>query len=725
LNLTRWSARLPGVQRRAAARPSRSGCDDSAAPGRGSGERASQQEQKQEQEQQEESAGTVPAARVTPTRAPEEADEHARIPRNSPATQSTPATTAASHPTAGPTMTSTAATQPIEPRDPADSADPADPADPGSPAEPCSVTPTDAADPADGADLADLAALSVQDVLGHVPALVAVTYGPGHRVGYLNRSYAEVFGPRTTGAPAHQVMPELAELGLLPLMDQVVRSGRPRTVKARKVAHAGSERVRYYTFVCAPVRDEEHLGSQLAALAAQPADSTGSSGASGTPSASGLRSALAPFTFVARRRAAAHPPEPAVRGVLVFGAEVTDQIQVAERLRESERRHREAAVTLQRSLLPQKLEQPDDLHVAATYQPGGADAAVGGDWYDVITLGGGRTALVIGDVMGRGMRAAAVMGQLRTAVRAYARLDLPPHEVLQLLDGLATEIDPTQIATCVYAVFDPSEQRLTYSSAGHLPPMIRERDGSVTPAAEQTGPPLGTGGWLYTSASVPLVDGSTGALYTDGLVERRDQDIDQGLERLAATLGGAAGPPEVVCARLLRTMGVTPDHDDDVAVLVFQLPDREEDSADLFRSAALDLLGGAEAASSARAFTTGVLANWRVAEELRDLSVLAVSELVSNSLTHGHPPMRLRLRRTDRRLIVEVSDADDHLPRRRRAEPADESGRGIAIVATIASGWGTRRTPDGGKAVWCEFLLPAHQTSAPADQAPQPSSLPG
>ena len=549
---------------------------------------------------------------------------------------------------------------------------------------------------------------TVHDVLAHLPALVAVSYGPGHRIGYLNRAYTDVFGPRPTGVPAHQVMPELEELGLLPLMDQAFRTGRPRTVKARKVTHpsrasansgGAAERPRFYTFVCAPVRDNEDLGLQLEALAAdhrQERDQREQGGRSL------LRTSLAPFGHPRRTTRADD-----VCGVLVFGAEVTDQVLATERLRESERRHREAAVTLQRSLLPQKLEQPDDLRVAVTYQPGGPDAAVGGDWYDVITLGGGRTALVIGDVMGRGMRAAAVMGQLRTAVRAYARLDLPPHEILQLLDVLAAEIDPTLIATCLYAVYDPSEQLLTYSSAGHLPLMIREPDGSVTRPDDPCGPPLGTGGWLHTSADVALVTGATGVLYTDGLVERRGQDIDEGLDGLAGTFAGATGHPEVICARLLRAMGVTPDHDDDVAALVFQLPERDADSAELFRSASLDLLGGAEAVSSARAFTTGVLASWRLGEELLDLGVLAVSELVSNSFTHGHPPMRLRLRRTDRRLTVEVTDADDHLPRRRRAEPVDESGRGIAIIATIASSWGTRRTPDGGKAVWCDFLLPA------------------
>lgn len=143
-----------------------------------------------------------------------------------------------------------------------------------------------------------------------------------------------------------------------------------------------------------------------------------------------------------------------------------------------------------------------------------------------------------------------------------------------------------------------------------------------------------------------------------------------------------------------------------MAVLVLQYPDHTGADAELFRNASLDLLGGVEAAPRARAFATGVLASWRFPTELRDLGVLAASELVANSLKHGIPPMRLRLRRTDRRLIIEVTDGDEHLPRRRRADPADEAGRGISIIATIATGWGSRRTPGGGKAVWCEFALP-------------------
>ncbi|MFI7327864.1 SpoIIE family protein phosphatase [Streptomyces rubiginosohelvolus] len=553
MNFTRWSARLPGTQRRAAARDDRS---------------------------------SVPAARA----------EYAR-------TEGTPA-------------------------------------QPDGAAQAPSGTAT-----AQGLPGPALDDLSAREILGRLPAPVALLHGPDHRVAYVNDAYEAAFGPRPSGVPAAEAMPELDWLSVLPLLDQVLRSGTPRTVKSRRTTEGGS-----YTVTCTPIAGED--------------------------------------------------------GVLVYAADVTDHAEAAERLRTSERRHRETAVTLQRSLLPQELEQPDDLRIAATYQPGGTDAAVGGDWYDVITLGAGRTALVIGDVMGRGVRAAAVMGQLRTAVRAYARLDLPPHEVIQLLDVLAAEIDASQIATCVYAVHDPNEGQLVYASAGHLPILVRDEDGTVHRAADPTGPPLGTGGWVHTSGTIALPPGSTAVLYTDGLVERRSEDIDEGVASLARALSGAKGSPQVVCDRLIRSLGVTAEHDDDVAVLVVQHPARTGADAELFHNAALDLLGGIEAAPRARAFATGVLSSWRFPVELRDLGVLATSELVANSLQHGTPPMRLGLRRTDRRLIIEVTDGDDHLPRRRQAEPADEAGRGISIIASIATSWGSRRTPGGGKAVWCEFALP-------------------
>ncbi|WP_030160029.1 ATP-binding SpoIIE family protein phosphatase [Streptomyces sp. NRRL S-244] len=590
MNFTRWSARFPGTQRRAAARS----------------EHAAAQAKRGE--------GAVPAARGAAARP-------ATAPDGSPADPTVSGTGTGTGTGTGPDSGSGAGSGVL-------------------------------------AAVPSLDELSVREVLGRLPALVALVHGPEHRVAYVNDAYTAGFGPRPTGAPAHDALPELGELGLLPLLDQVQRSGKPRTAKNRTAPGGTSS----YTVTCTPVDFPK-------------ATTEGDT-------------------------------DPHHTGVLIHLADVSDHAEAVERLRASERRQREAAVTLQRSLLPQELEQPDDLRIAATYQPGGTEAAVGGDWYDVITLGAGRTALVIGDVMGRGVRAAAVMGQLRTAVRAYARLDLPPHEVLQLLDGLAAEIDASQIATCVYAVHDPNEGLLAYASAGHLPILVRDEDGTVRRAADPTGPPLGTGGWLHTSGTIALGPGSTAVLYTDGLVERRGEDIDEGVAALERALSGAQGTPAVICDRLMRALGVDADHDDDVAVMVLQQPARTGADAELFHNAALELLGGVEAAPRARAFASGVLASWRFPVELCDLGVLAASELVANSLQHGTPPMRLRLRRTDRRLIIEVTDGDDHLPRRRRAEPADETGRGISIIATIASSWGSRRTPGGGKAVWCEFALP-------------------
>ncbi|GGV68771.1 hypothetical protein GCM10010277_78390 [Streptomyces longisporoflavus] len=358
-------------------------------------------------------------------------------------------------------------------------------------------------------------------VLDRVPALVALVQGPEHRLAYANDAYTQAFGVRPAGVPARDGLPELEELGLLPLLDQVLRSGKPRTVKSRKAAGG-----RWYTVTCTRVTEG---GDE----------------------------------------------------VMVFATDVTDHAEAAERLRASERRQRETAMTLQRSLLPQELEQPEGLRIAATYQPGGTEAAVGGDWYDVINLGGARTALVIGDVMGRGIRAAAVMGQLRTAVRAYASLDLPPPKILQLLDALLTEIDPHHIATCVYAVHDPEQGGLVYASAGHLPILVRDQNGMVLRADEPTGPPLGTGGWTYTAGSLDLAPGSTAVLYTNGLTNHRDRDPDEAITALARALAtatarapalesGAGAGPQVICDRLLRAAGVTGDNDDDAAILVLQ-----------------------------------------------------------------------------------------------------------------------------------------------------------
>ncbi len=521
-------------------------------------------------------------------------------------------------------------------------------------------------------------AFSLADALAHAPALVAVTRGPEHELCYVNNAYARVFGARRVGLPACQAMPELVENDFMPLMDRVYHGGRPGAVPARRVkyrlADTGERRHGYFTFACAPIHRGAGAGSGPG-LGGGDRDRLGRGGRGGP------------------------------QGVLVLAMDVTDEVAACERLRESEHRHRRAAITLQRSLLPQRLEQPDELRVAAHYLPG-AEETVGGDWYDVITLGAGRTAVVIGDVMGHGMRAAAVMGQLRTAVRAYAQQELPPHEVLGLLDRLVVQIDAARIATCVYAVHDPTAGALTYSVAGHLPPLARDAHGMVERLDGASGPPLGTGGWPHQSCTVALKPGTSVVFYTDGLVERRERDIDDGIEELAEVLRSADGDEAAVCDRLIAGMSLPAGHDDDVAMLVLRAPRWEGRRLTLFRTAALELDGGTEMAGRARAFAASVLAEWDIDEPLCESAVLAVGELVANALTHGAPPVSLRLRRTDRRLIVEVADGDDHLPRRRRAARTDESGRGIEVLAAIATAWGARRCDTGDcKVVWCEFAL--------------------
>ncbi len=405
-------------------------------------------------------------------------------------------------------------------------------------------------------------------------------------------------------------------------------------------------------------------------------------------------------------------------GVLVFATDVTDHAEAAERLRASERRQRETAVTLQRSLLPQELEDPD-LRVAATYQPGGTEAAVGGGWYNVITLGGGRTALVIGDVMGRGVRAAAVMGQLRTAVRAYARLDLPargPATPRRTRHGDRRRPGSPACAS-------PST---TPTRGGHHlrgpPPDPRPRRARHRDPRRRT---------HRTTARHRRLDARLGLgpagsrLHGRPLHRRPGRAPRRGPRRGDRVPGarprggdghapGRLRPPRPLPRASPPTTTTTWPSSSSSTPPVVQGPD-----GDLFRNAALELLGGVEAAPRARAFASGVLTSWRFPSDLHDLGVLATSELVANSLQHGTPPMRLRLRRTDRRLIIEVTDGDDHLPRpaprraRRRGRPRyrhrrdDRFRLGVTAYARGRQGGLVRvRPPRTGPADPCPGRVP-------------------
>ncbi|RZS91015.1 signal transduction histidine kinase [Motilibacter rhizosphaerae] len=361
------------------------------------------------------------------------------------------------------------------------------------------------------------------------------------------------------------------------------------------------------------------------------------------------------------------------------------------------REHR-IADELQASLLPARSFEPDHLEVATYYRAGVEGTQVGGDWYDVIELGAGRTALVLGDVMGRGVRAAAVMGQLRTAIRAYARLDLPPADLLELLDGVVRDLGEDQIVTCVYAVYDPGEQSLVYANAGHLPPLLVLPGGEVQQLPGVNGPPLGAGrpGMREQRLAVPA--DARLLLYTDGLVEHRDSDLDDGISRLTAVLAEAVrgrgtvdGLPELVVHAML------PDGpDDDVALLLA----RVSAAADATPVAALHVEPADTAVSTARSFAARQLSGWGVGAGTTADVVLLTSELVTNAIVHGQPPVQLRLRRTPSHVVLEVRDSAAYYPRLLRPTTEDEHGRGMQLVSLLASHWGTRPTP-GGKAVWC------------------------
>ncbi|HYI19221.1 MAG TPA: SpoIIE family protein phosphatase [Solirubrobacteraceae bacterium] len=384
--------------------------------------------------------------------------------------------------------------------------------------------------------------------------------------------------------------------------------------------------------------------------------------------------------------------------------DITEQRAAEEALaaisaeREAAAREREIAHELQRSLLPTPSVDPAQLEVATSYQAGVEGTEVGGDWYDVIELGAGRTALVIGDVMGRGVAAAAVMAQMSAAVRAYARLDLPPADVLEHLDDLVRGLGDEQIVTCVYAVFDPHERCLTFANAGHLPPLVAEPGGGVRRLSDGAGPPLGSGPVTMEESSELLSVGARLVLYTDGLVERRDRPIDAGIDELARTLARHEGGIRTLPAALVAAL--VPDAaDDDVALLVASV----RESADEV-TASLPVRPEPGAVQVARAFVAQRLGDWGAPTDLARDAVLLVSELVSNAILHGRPPIELRLRRTAADVLVEVDDGATVLPRKLRPTPEDEHGRGLVIASLLADRWGTRPLRDG-KSVWCLFSL--------------------
>ncbi|MGP4048373.1 SpoIIE family protein phosphatase [Streptomyces sp. 2A115] len=408
-------------------------------------------------------------------------------------------------------------------------------------------------------------------------------------------------------------------------------------------------------------------------------------------------------------------PDPFQQDDLVLAEELAARAAVCIDNARRYTRERGTAVTLQRSLLPQRMPEQAAVEVASRYLPAGAQAGVGGDWFDVIPLSGARVALVVGDVVGHGLHASATMGRLRTAVRTLADIDLPPDELLTHLDDmvarLATEGDDPEWttgsnediagdvgATCLYAVYDPVSRRCTLARAGHPLPAVVSPDGMVELLDLPAGPPLGLGGLPFEAMETELPEGSLLALYTNGLVEARDNDIDDGISRLRQALTSPAASLDVLCDTVLGA--VLPQRPtDDVALLIARTRALNAD-----RVAAWEVAPNPAAVAETRKNAIGQLEAWGLTDAAF-VTELIVSELVTNAIRHAEPPIQLRLIH-DRSLICEVSDASSTAPHMRRARTYDEGGRGLLLVAHLTQRWGTRPTAKG-KTIWAEQNIDA------------------
>ena len=404
-------------------------------------------------------------------------------------------------------------------------------------------------------------------------------------------------------------------------------------------------------------------------------------------------------TFSRHRR-----PEPFEQDDLLLGEEITARAAVCIDNARRYTRERRTSLALQSSLLPQRLPPQAAVDIASRYLPASTQAGVGGDWFDVIPLSGARVALVVGDVVGHGIQASATMGRLRTAVRTLADVDLPPDELLTHLDDLvihwSAEADSTADdigATCLYAVYDPVSRRCALARAGHPVPALATPDGAVEFLEVPASPPLGLGGLPFEATEFELPEGSLLALYTDGLIEAGGRDIDEGLDALREVLARPAPSLESACDTVLQAL--LPDRPaDDVALLMART--RALDTAHV---ATWDVPPDPSAVAETRKNVCRQLAAWDL-DEAAFVTELVVSELVTNAIRYGGPPIQLRLIR-DRNLICEVSDASNTAPHLRRARTFDEGGRGLLLVAQLTQEWGTRQTY-AGKTIWAEQKLP-------------------
>jgi serine phosphatase RsbU (regulator of sigma subunit)/anti-sigma regulatory factor (Ser/Thr protein kinase) len=370
------------------------------------------------------------------------------------------------------------------------------------------------------------------------------------------------------------------------------------------------------------------------------------------------------------------------------------------------REHR-AAVALQQSLLPPATTDTPAAETAGVYLPTGRGAGTSGDWYDAITLPSLRLALVAGDVLGHGIPASATMGRLRAAIQTLADLELEPDELLtritDLVHRLAAEApldDHAAVgATCLYAVYDPVTRRCAMASAGHPQPVLVRPDGTAEAIELSPGPPLAVCGMPYETTTIDLEPGSVLALYTDGLIERGDRDIGQGLQRLTDALAVSCRPDRALDETGRAVLAGLTDHaprDDATLLLARTRAIPAQDTAHW------EIPPDPAAVSRAREWAARQLTTWGL-DDLLFATELIVSELVTNAIRYGRAPAELRLIRHNV-LVCEVTDSSSTQPRLRRARATDEGGRGLFLVAQLAARWGCRPGEDR-KTIWAEQVI--------------------
>ncbi|MFH8735512.1 MULTISPECIES: SpoIIE family protein phosphatase [unclassified Streptomyces] len=391
-------------------------------------------------------------------------------------------------------------------------------------------------------------------------------------------------------------------------------------------------------------------------------------------------------------------------------------------------RERDAALVLQRSLLPSHLPEQNAVDVTACYRPADELTGLGGDWFDVIPLSGARVALVVGDVPGHGIDGAAAMGRLRTAVQTLADLDLPPEEVLAHLDDLVSRGGREEDAlsavqavgsSCLYVVYDPVSGQCAMASSAHPPPALVTPDGAVSFPDLPVGPALGTGGLPFEAAEFSLAEGTVLALHTDGLLAvdprepGREPGLDAGRERLRNALELRGPSLEGRCVAVVDAL-VPARQIDDVALLMARTH-----RLGAGQVASWDLESDPAVVAEARKKVTRQLSEWGL-DELAYTTELVVSELVTNAIRYASGPIRLRLI-VERALICEVSDAGASAPHLRHPRTTDEGGRGLFLVSQFSQRWGARYTLDG-KIIWAEQSLTDEPDTGTATDAPPPET---